>query len=101
MNYKDKYLPVDPDFIEYCDSQVTLKSSGKIHFFNDQHKVDDVKGQLSALNNTSKGYFLELENGDSVRLDKIITLMGKPGPGYAEYDSYANACLTCEDLGQF
>ena len=36
-----------------------------------------------------------------IRLDKVITLFGQPGPAYGLYDSYANACLTCEDLDQF
>jgi len=34
--------------------------------------------------------------GEQVRLDCIITINGKPGPAFDEYDSYANACLSCQ-----
>jgi hypothetical protein len=34
--------------------------------------------------------------GEQVRLDRIITINGKPGPAFDEYDNYANACLSCQ-----
>lgn len=99
--YQDGYLPVDPDFIDHCVSCVSGGRSGKIHYWNPENEVDDASGKLVSLEKSEKGFFLKLEDGSTVRLDKIITLFGRPGPGYEAYDRYANVCLTCEDLGQF
>jgi hypothetical protein len=30
-----------------------------------------------------------------IRVDRIITVFGKPGAAFDEYDAYANACLSC------
>jgi hypothetical protein len=37
-----------------------------------------------------------LSDDDYVRLDRIITINGKPGPAFDEYDNYANGCLSCK-----
>lgn len=36
-----------------------------------------------------------LDNNEHIRIDRIITLFGKPGAAYDEYDAFANACLNC------
>ena len=41
------------------------------------------------------GLFIALNTGSKVRVDRIITLYGKPGAAYDEYDAYANACMDC------
>ncbi len=99
--YKDSYLPIDPDFMDVILAVQKNSKSGKVHFFNPLDKVDEAAGHIVELVKSDKGQFIHLSEGDKVRLDKIITLFGRPGPAYEKYDSYANACLACEDLGQF
>lgn len=99
MTYPDKYLQVDPDFSADAKAVAEGSISGKIHFFNAEGKIDDASGEAQYERNAS-GEYLNVQN-KLIRLDKIITLHGRPGPSYALYDSYANACLACEDLGQF
>ena len=100
MEYQDKYLPVDPDFIDEAEKYCLEKKFGKIHYFSALQTIEDVKGTASDLLKESGSEYLVI-NEQKVRLDKIITLFGKPGPSYEAYDRFANACLTCEDLGQF
>jgi hypothetical protein len=40
--------------------------------------------------------FLSFENGQKVRVDRVITINGIPGPAYDEYDGFALACLDCK-----
>jgi hypothetical protein len=39
--------------------------------------------------------YLVFDSGDEVRIDRIITINGIPGPAYDEYDAFALACLNC------
>lgn len=101
-NYTDPFMPIDPDYTEIIEEYISLKKRGKINFFNEQGKVDSTsEGFALELLNRPDGVLLAMTEGEMIRVDKIITLMGRPGPAYDEYDRYANVCLTCEDLGQF
>lgn len=100
LNYREKYLPVDPDFNELIATRVSKFPSGKVHYFTPYKKVGLAEGEIGIIEKMADGQFLLV--GDAlVRLDRIITFLGRPGPAYDEYDRYANVCLTCEDLGQF
>lgn len=101
MQYKDSYLPIDPNFYEVIQQAKEARKSGKIHFFNPMGEVDDGQGLITSIIQNEQGKFVLLSDRRSIRLDKIITLYGRPGPSYEAYDRYANACLACEDLGQF
>ncbi len=100
MGYKEGYLQVDHDFITSLKEMKAGKKHGKVHFFNYRGQLDDAVGDVPGINRNDNGEFIEVD-GKMIRLDKIITILGKPGPAYEEYDRYANACLTCEDLDQF
>ncbi|MFY0600650.1 MAG: hypothetical protein JXR03_13340 [Cyclobacteriaceae bacterium] len=96
----DKYLPVDPDFHEIVQEKINAGELGKVHFFENQFEIGVAQGVIKELKSLADGFFV-LVGKDWVRLDKIITLLGRPGPSYETYDRFANACLTCENLGQF
>lgn len=95
MNYFDTFSPVDPEFITILQEKISAHTSGKVFFFGTKGEVAEADGQITELVQSEKGKFANV--GDAlVRIDKIITLFGRPGPAYDEYDRYANACLTCE-----
>lgn len=87
--------------METVENWIAEKKQGKIHFFDQNGLLNTSEGTLLSIDKGNDGVFLSIESDQPVRLDKIITLIGKPGPAYEAYDRYANACLTCEDLGQF
>jgi hypothetical protein len=100
------YTPVSYDYREVIEEEIKKKTSGKIFYFGDQEEIRETIG--SVLRMTEKpglGIFIELDSdGDEIRIDRIITLFGKPGAAYDEYDAYANACLACnygEGFGRF
>jgi hypothetical protein len=68
---------------------------GKIFYFNGEDKFDDVEGSISKIEEEpGLGVFVCLA-GEKVRADRIITLFGKPGPAFDEYDAFGNACMDC------
>lgn len=100
------YTPVSYDYREVIDEEICKKTRGKIFYFGDQIEIRETLG--SVLRMTEKpglGIFIELDSdADDIRIDRIITLFGKPGAAYDEYDTYANACLACnygEGFGRF
>ncbi|HYQ57712.1 MAG TPA: hypothetical protein VEP89_10235 [Draconibacterium sp.] len=94
MKTVSKYLPVPPDFYDIAKS--FLLQNVKVIYFGVDNTLEESKGKYRKLVKNSKGEFLEIENDKNVRLDRIITVNGKIGPAYDEYDAYANACLSCQ-----
>ena len=92
----NSYSPVQYVYREIIAEEITKQSRGKIFFFNDDQVVDSCEGQLMALVEIEgKGLFIVLNPEHQIRIDRIITLFGKPGAAYDEYDNFANQCLSC------
>lgn len=89
------YLPVPFDFREIIEEQKQSGMNGLIHYFTGVREIESARGAIVKISKNEKGEFLHLNGGDTIRLDKIITLYGKPGPSYDEYDAFANACFSC------
>lgn len=92
-----QYLPVDPDFQEIIQKEKDRKSNAVVNYFDPNGEVEDVKNEMKEVVKSENGEeHLLFANGEKVRLDRIITINGKPGPAYDEYDSYALQCLDCK-----
>jgi hypothetical protein len=92
----NSYSPVQYVYREIVQEEIAKLSRGKIFYFNDDQVVDSCEGQLEALIEVEgKGLFVKLNPEAQIRLDRIITLFGKPGAAYDEYDNFANQCLSC------
>lgn len=90
------YVPVDYVYREVIQEQIERKARGKIFFFDQDQTVNSLEGQVVALEEiTGQGLFITLDGGERLRIDRIITLFGKPGAAFDEYDSFANQCLSC------
>lgn len=88
-------MPVAYEYRELVQQLIEEKRSGKIFFFNAEGKLDDAEGTVSELSDEKEGMFINLDAGQKLRLDRVITIFGKPGPAYDEYDAYGNVCLDC------
>lgn len=90
------FTPVSYDFREVIAEQVDKQKEGRIFFFNDNDEVDSIDGKaLGLVDIPQRGMFLNVSPDKQLRIDRIITLFGKPGAAYDEYDSFANQCLAC------
>lgn len=93
---KDSYSPVGYEYREVIAEQIEKGNSGKVFFFNDEGQVDEKEGAiLSCKEIQGEGIFIELGNKEQIRIDKIITLFGKPGAAYDRYDALGNVCFEC------
>lgn len=95
---KPRYMPVDPGYFELFEQEMEKEEARVIYFaFSDEPELEESRGKIIEIDNKEKeGQFILFENGDQVRLDRIIVINGKPGPAYDEYDAYALAPLTCQ-----
>ncbi len=90
------YLPIDPDFYELFEKEKENDST-KVVYFGDGTNLEEVNSKIDKIvNNDSNAYFMKFQNGDEVRVDRIIVYNGKPGPAFDEYQAFANECLSCK-----
>ena len=95
---KSKYIPVGPDYVELFEQEIKKGDVKVIYFaFSQEPELEESRGIVEKIDKiTNEGEHLFMENGDRVRLDRVVVINGKPGPAYDEYDSYALAPLTCQ-----
>lgn len=110
MNVKSKlkaidYLPVEWVYRDVITEQIEKGTTGKIFYFCEKEGVCSALGKILSMNEIEqKGVFICLDSDEWIRIDRIITLFGKPGAAYDEYDAYANACMDCmggHEMGDF
>ena len=93
---KSSYLPIDPDFFEMFEKEKE-KDSVRVVYFEEGTNLEEVNDKLeSVIKHVGNGYFMRFAAGEEVRVDRIITYDGKPGPAYDEYDAFALECLSCK-----
>lgn len=89
----DSYLPVPWEFREMLDDAIAAHKDGVIYYFTVEPELEKAEGTIIRVEEAEGGEYLFTSKGHKVRLDKVVTLYGRPGPSYHIYDSYANACL--------
>lgn len=90
------YSPVQYVYKEIIEEEIARRTKGKIFYFQGDQTVDSTTGSIVKMEEINgRGLFIILDTELRIRVDRIITLFGKPGAAYDEYDAYANACLSC------
>ena len=90
------YSPVEYVYREVIEEEIAKCTTGKIFYFNSDQVVDSIEGRVvEMVEITARGLFINLDPAGQIRIDRIITLFGKPGAAYDEYDAFANQCLSC------
>jgi hypothetical protein len=90
------FTPVQYVFREIIEEEIVKQTQGKIFFFNADDKVDSFEGSIVKMEEIDQqGIFIFLKPENQIRIDRIITLFGKIGAAFDEYDSFANQCLSC------
>lgn len=91
------YLPVQWVYREMLEEALEKRMSGRIFYFCEKEEICSEDGSIAEIENKKQdGIYIRLDSGVKIRIDRIITLFGKPGAAYDEYDAYANACLACQ-----
>jgi hypothetical protein len=95
MEYSS-YMPIDPDFYEIFGELAEKNSLFRVFYFLPDQSLGEANGEYSKIEELDDGEFMFLKNAEPVRIDRIITVNGKPGPSFDEYIAYADACLSCQ-----
>jgi hypothetical protein len=95
MDY-NSYTPIDPDFYEVFVNLAEKHSLLKVFFFLPDQTLGEAKGEYNRIEESDGGEFMIIKDAEPVRIDRIITVNGKPGPAFDEYNAYADACLSCQ-----
>lgn len=92
----NSYSPVQYVYKEIIEEEMAKHTSGKIFYFDADQTVESSEGTIMKLMEIEgSGLFVVMNPEHQIRIDRIITVFGKLGPAYDEYDSYANQCLSC------
>jgi hypothetical protein len=90
------FTPVQYVFREVIEEELKKGSEGKVFYFDENDVVDSFEGKLTDMKEIAgEGIFLYVVPEKRIRIDRIITLFGKPGAAFDEYDAFANQCLSC------
>ena len=90
------YLPIDPDFYELFEKEKENDST-KVVYFGEGTNLEEINSKIDKIENRNgNAYFMIFQNGNEVRVDRIIVYNGKPGPAFDEYQAFANECLSCK-----
>ena len=83
------YVPVQYVYREIIEEEIGKGTTGKIFYFNGDNVVDSIEGMVIKLEEIGgEGLFITLEPDARLRIDRIITLFGKPGAAFDEYDAF-------------
>lgn len=94
--HMQSYSPVPYEYREAIEEQKSIGTTGKIFYFNEEGKFDDASGVITNYEEIAgKGMFITIDNKISIRIDRIITLYGKPGAACDEYYAMGDKCLDC------
>ena len=90
------YTPVDYIYQEVIAEELKKNAQGKVFYFDETNAIESFSGRIREMKEIpGKGLFVEMDPSALIRVDRIITLFGKPGAAYDEYDAFANACMDC------
>src|SRR5688500_18185917 len=90
------YSPVQYEYREIIQEVISRGRTGKVFFFDDNDKVDSCEGIIVKLEDMPQlVMFITMIPEKKIRLDRVITVVVKPGAAFDEYASFANQCLSC------
>jgi len=89
------FTPVPPVYYDIFTGEQE-KPYTKVYYFGSGTDLEEASGRITGVErNDINEEYLRFDTGDRARIDRIVTINGKPGPAYDEYDRYALACLDC------
>ncbi|MFD2599324.1 hypothetical protein ACFSQ3_10195 [Sphingobacterium corticis] len=92
------YLPVAWEYREIIEELIAKQASGKIFYFDADDRLQETgKVRLVKLEgDEGAGLFVRTDGDISVRIDRIITVFGKLGAAYDEYNAFSVCGMGCD-----
>ncbi|UBF23674.1 hypothetical protein K9N68_18045 [Kovacikia minuta CCNUW1] len=78
----DSYTPVSCDFSDVLESLATLRQECQIVYRNEADEKVEAQGLIVDIYAANKADYLKLKDGTEIRLDRIVSVDGKPVSSY-------------------
>ncbi|MFT4971223.1 MAG: Rho-binding antiterminator [Paraglaciecola sp.] len=72
----EKYQPISCDFYDELELLAMRKTVAKIVIRKEEDGVEEISNVIKTLYTKNKEEFLVLENGNEIRLDKLVSVNG-------------------------
>lgn len=92
---KTDFTFVDPVY-DSIFAEAQQKGQARAIYFGKGVDLEEANGKITGVEtNALREQHLCFEDGTAVRVDRIISINGIPGPAFEEYDRHASACMQC------
>ncbi len=93
-------MKTDFNFVDPVYDEIFIreqkKDDSKVIYFGKGVELEEAKGKITGtFRNDLNEEYLRFDTKQEVRIDRIISINGIPGPAYDEYNNYGMACLDC------
>lgn len=85
------YKALDTEHTSKLRTGAATRQKAIIQYFNEYRELHTASGLIRAVLTENEMGFVEMANGDRIRLDRIISLNGEFFPGYEDYDEALGA----------
>ena len=79
-----KYIPIDCNFYDEIELRALRKSKCTIVYLSENDKPITIQGIINNVFAKNKEEFLEIKDGITFRLDRLVSIDGKIVPGSCE-----------------
>jgi len=82
MNMPEQpYQPIDCDYYDRLEAWATMRTPCLLVFLDEEGVQQEVSGLIADLYVVNKAEYLHMDNGLTVRLDRLLAVNGVPVPG--------------------
>jgi Rho-binding antiterminator len=75
------YQPIDCNYYDRLEAWATMKTVCLLVFLDDNDVRQEVSGLIADLYTLNKAEYLRMDNGLTLRLDRLLSVNGVPVPG--------------------
>lgn len=75
------YQPIDCNYYDRLEAWATMKTPCLLVFLDDEGAEQEVSGLIADLYTLNKAEYLRMDNGLTLRLDRLLSVNGVPVPG--------------------
>jgi Rho-binding antiterminator len=86
------YQPISCSFHDLLLEKATFKAYCKIQYFSEIQEFQTVNAVIKDVFTRHKAEWMELADGTTVRLDKIVAVDGLLAPNYGHYQDFSCDC---------
>ena len=80
----NQYVPINCSYYDELEILAMHKQACTIEYFDDEQTTKSADGVIADVFSKEKQEFLKLDSGEVIRLDRLISVNGKPLPGQCE-----------------